>query len=204
MDVLWRNIVTLVAVALVGAAMHPGSKTQVPQQSQILAGYSEEKARAICCEAGTRTIEGIWYYVQEHTTLLIERCDNSLSGLPYRVVYLDSDDYELLPGTVMGYLEPTVDAQTFAIWLYSGRDEGVLKQPVQCVAHLNESGTALQFEHRKIKFKFRINIARFLPSLFKGISVVPNVESEELPIGFRRIYPAADDNDSASGEIRYL
>ena len=204
MAALMRNIVTMAAAALMSAAVHAESKTYVPEQSQILAGYGEESARTKCDEAGARTIEGIWYYAQEHTTLLIERCDNSFSGLPYRVVYLDSDDYELLPGTIMGYLEPSVDANTYAIWLYSGRDEGVLKHPVQCVAHLNESGTALQFEHRKIKFKFRINIARFLPSLFKGISVVPNVESEELPIGFRRIYPAADDNDSASGEIRYL
>lgn len=199
-----RNIVTMVMAMLLSVAMQAESKTQVPKESQILAGYNENTARALCDEAGARTIEGIWYYAQEHTTLLIERCGDVLGGVRYRAVYLDSDDNELLPGTVMGYLEPSVDANVYAIWLYSAREGSVLKQPVQCVARMNEAGNSLVFEHRKISFKFRINIARFLPSLFKGISLIPDVKEDQLPVGFRRIYPKADDNDTANGEIRYL
>ena len=204
MKVPLRNIVTMVMAMLVSVAAQAESKTQVPKESQILAGYNEDTARAICDEAGSRTIEGIWYYAQEHTTLLIERCGDALGGMRYRAVYLDSDDNELLPGTVMGYLEPSVNANVYAIWLYSAREGSVLKHPVQCVARMGENGASLVFEHRKISFRFRINLARFLPSLFKGISLIPDMEKEELPVGFHRIYPTADDNDTATGEIRYL
>ena len=86
MKVLLRNIVTMVMAMLVSIAMQAESKTQVPKESQILAGYNEDTARAICDEAGSRTIEGIWYYAQEHTTLLIERCGDVLGGMRYRAV----------------------------------------------------------------------------------------------------------------------
>ena len=72
-------------------------------------------------------------------------------------------------------------------------------------ARMYKPTSSLVFEHRKISFRFRINLARFLPSLFKGISLIPDMEKEELPVGFHRIYPTADDNDTfPQNGVRYI
>jgi hypothetical protein len=42
-----------------------------------------------------------------------------------------------------------------------------------------------------------------LPSLYTGISVIPDVEKEELPVGFRKIFPA-DGNGNKFNKVRYL
>ena len=51
-------------------------------------------------------------------------------------------------------------------------------------------GCALTFDPPHWEVKVRANFARFLPSLFKGISVIPDVEKEKLPVGFKKIFPA--------------
>ena len=49
----------------------------------------------------------------------------------------------------------------------------------------------------------RVNIARFLPTLFNGVSIIPERVGESLPVGFRKIYPEGGDG-APFNRIRYL
>lgn len=78
-----------------------------------------------------------------------------------------------------------------------------LIKPLECVATLNREATTLTFDPPHWKVKVRVNIARFLPSLFSGVSIVPEVTGERLPVGFRKIYPEGGDG-TPFNRIRYL
>ena len=67
----------------------------IPEGSTLMAGdYGldavEQRLRAMPLQP----IEGLWYYNEERTTLLIERTDAEASDLKltYRIVYVESDD----------------------------------------------------------------------------------------------------------------
>jgi hypothetical protein len=51
--------------------------------------------------------------------------------------------------------------------------------------------------------KVRVNFARFLPSIFRGVSITPEKEEEDLPIGFKKIFPEGGDGNKFN-RIRYL
>ena len=71
------------------------------------------------------------------------------------------------------------------------------------MATLNQSATSLTFDPPHWKVKVRVNIARFLPSLFQGVSIIPEKSSEKLPVGFRKIYPEGGEGKPFN-HIRYL
>ena len=197
----------MMLVCSVCAMAHSANDGHVKQQSEILnSDYSDEAVRQRLSAMALQPIEGVWYYNEEKTTLVIERCGDSLDGnsMSYRIVYVDSDDYDLLPGTVIGYIERSADKQKYALWLYSERSVQTLFKPVRCVATLSANGELLTFVKPEVKLKFRMNIARFLPTLFKGLSVIAEKGSESLPLGFKNVYPSADDDGTIDGVIRYL
>lgn len=179
----------------------------IPEGSTLMAGdYSldavEQRLRAMPLQP----IEGLWYYNEERTTLLIERTDAEASDLKltYRIVYVDSDDYGILPGTIVGYVEPSAEHDKYALWIYSEMSTSALVHPLKCVATLSRESDILTFVKARWKLKFRANFARFLPSLFKGISLLTEYDDAKVPLGFRKVFPARDDDGTANGVIRYL
>ncbi len=203
-----RRCWIVIAIALMGnceAICLASSAEKLPEQ-EVIMNYSEEVAKKRIDELGPQPIEGLWYYAEEQTTLAIERYKDLHDGKAwaYRVIYVDSEDYDVLPGSVMGYIEESVDEQKYSLWLYSARKGAKLSKPVKCVATLNKEKGTLMFEKSKMKLRFRVNVARFLPTLFKGISIVPSTDKETLPVGFRKIYPVKGDNDINTKKIRYL
>lgn len=199
-------LVMLLSAVSLGISASDAGKHSIPAKSRIInADYSESAVKARCRTMALQPIEGLWYYSEEKTLLMIERADDSLDGhnVKYRMVYVDSDDYDLLPGTVIGYIERGASNSKYALWLFSERDLSTLLKPVRCVATLSSDGESLTFVKPSVKLKFRMNITRFLPTLFKGLSVIAEKGSETMPLGFRKIYPAADES-SENGEVRYL
>ena len=89
------------------------------------------------------------------------------------------------------------------MWLSSQRDRLTLISPLECVATLNKTATTLTFDPPHWKLKVRFNVARFLPSLFNGMSIIPEKVEERLPIGFRKIYPEGGDG-APFNRVRYL
>ena len=175
-------------------------------QSCVLPGYTPESARELLDASPLQPIEGIWEYPDEMITVLIEHFESPRFSrkIKYRIVLIDSEDMSLLPGTVIGYIAESADNHKFELWLYSEHDGMRLFGPGKCVATLTDNNTSLTFKKNSLKVRLRFNLSRFLPKLFRFISIYPSVKKEELPVGFNKIYPAYDDNGSIHHEIRYL
>ena len=174
----------------------------VPKRSVILAGLDVDSMKVRLDETDMQPLEGIWYYPNEEMTLGIERYRGE-HNIGYRIILLESQDINVMPGTVIGYIARTALDNKYQLWLYSQRDKVTLIKPLECVATLNAAATTLTFDPPHWKVKVRVNIARFLPSLFNGVSIIPEKVGERLPVGFRKIYPEGGDGNPFN-RIRYL
>ncbi len=197
-----RLLFTVILAALAVAC--GGAKTVLPEQSVVVPGFNEQVARERLAETDMQPLEGVWYYPAEDMTLAIERWQPEPSHkIGYRILLVASNDLELLPGTVIGYIEDSAVDNKFHMWLYSQRNKITLCGPLECVATLNKEATSLTFDPPHWEVKLRVNFTRFLPTLFKGVSVIPHVEQERLPVGFKKIFPA-DGNGNKFNKVRYL
>lgn len=174
---------------------------RIPFRSEVLAGYEEDDVKSRCDAADLQPIEGIWYYPDEKMTVVIERCSDAVTAMiaDYRIVLVSAADMSLLPGTVIGYCVQSGARDKFRMWLYCEQDYDILENPQMCVATFKEDSGELLVERSEVKVKVRINFSRFLPQLFRGISIVPTKKEVEVPEGFRKVYPAIEDE-----KVRYL
>lgn len=177
-----------------------------PAEAIVLPGYSEEMARDRLSASPMQPLEGIWEYPEEMMTLVIEQFSSPQFSrkLKYRIVLLSADDMSLLPGTVIGYIAESADNEKFELWLYSEHDGKLLTGASKCVATLDADESTLTFVRSEIKLRVRFNVMRFLPKIFRFITLSPYKEGEELPVGFRKVFPSYDNNGSRPGEVRYL
>jgi hypothetical protein len=192
-------------ILLMLLALQPHSMAiagEIPDKSVILDGLDVDSMRVRLDESDLQPMEGIWYYPNEEMTLGIERY-KGVHNIGYRIILLDSPDINLIPGTVIGYIATSAVDNKYQLWLYSQRDRVTLLKPLECVATLNAQSTSLTFDPPHWKVKVRVNFARFLPSLFNGVSIIPDKVGESLPIGFRKIYPEGGDGNPFN-RIRYL
>lgn len=190
--ILLMLVVPLTALAVKG----------VPSKSVILDGLDLDSMRVRLDETDMQPLEGIWYYPNEEMTLGIERYRGE-HNIGYRIILLESPDINVIPGTVIGYIAASAVDNKYQLWLYSQRDRITLIKPLECVATLNKTATSLTFDPPHWKVKVRVNIARFLPSLFQGVSIIPEKSGEKLPVGFRKIYPEGGEGKPFN-QIRYL
>lgn len=177
----------------------------VPAESEILAHYSVDEQIAHMQHQALQPIEGIWEYKNEQMTVAVERFSSPRFSkhISYRIVMLESEDMELLPGTIVGYIAESADNSKFELWLYSEQDGQKLSSPQHCVATLN--GQKLTFKQmRAMKVKVRVSLSRFLPSLFKGIYLTPEMKEEPLPVGFSKRFPIEGVDNYMTDKVRYL
>ena len=213
--VLQHIVVAMALLATASAAAAKGASPEdavtgyyinsVPDSAALLPDRSVEKQLAAMKSAHLDAIEGVWHYPDEMMTVAVERFKSPdfASRIAYRIVMLESEDFSLYPGTVIGYLAPSADSTKFELWLYSERRGAMLYSPTRLIATL--SGSMLTFSRTmEMKLKVRVNFARFLPSLFRGISITPDVKTETLPVGFSRIYPTPTGTSGYGSGIRYL
>ena len=88
-----------------------------PPQGEFFPGLDEDSMRVRLLQYDLQPIEGIWQYKAEHMTLGIERC-TGVDDAEFRIILLHSDDLELMPGMVIGYLASSVDESKFRLWLF--------------------------------------------------------------------------------------
>ena len=192
----------LIALLFALLPINVAGRDIVPKKSVVLNGIDVDSMRTRLDESDLQPLEGIWYYPNEEMTLGIERYRGN-HNIGFRIILLDSPDINVMPGTVIGYIAASAVDNKYQLWLYSQRDKVTLKKPLECVATLNKEATTLTFDPPKWKVKVRLNIARFLPTLFRGVSIIPEREGESLPVGFRKIYPEGGDGNPFN-RIRYL
>ncbi len=193
---------SIIALIILMLPLMAATSNSVPEKSVVIDGLDVDSMRVRLDETDMQPLEGIWYYPNEEMTLGIERYKGP-NNIGYRIILLDSPDINVVPGTVIGYIAATAVDSKYQLWLYSQRDQLTLIKPLKCVATLNDRATTLTFEPPHWKVKVRVNIARFLPSLFNGMSIIPDKVEEKLPIGFRKIYPDGGDG-TPFNRVRYL
>ncbi|MBR1474023.1 MAG: hypothetical protein IJ613_00410 [Muribaculaceae bacterium] len=173
-----------------------------PPQGEFLPGLDEDSMRVRLLQYDLQPIEGIWQYKAEHMTLGIERC-SGVQDAEYRIVLLHSDDLELMPGMVIGYLASSVDESKFRLWLYSERNRLTLRGPMEAVATFNREKGTIIFDPPHWRVKVRANFMRFLPSIFRVVSLSPEKVEERLPVGFNKLFPIEGDARRFN-RVRYL
>jgi hypothetical protein len=174
----------------------------IPKRSVVIQGLDMDSMRVRLDQTDMQPLEGIWYYPNEEMTLGIEQFKGP-HNVGYRIILLDSPNINDVPGTVIGYIASTAVDNKYQLWLYSQRDRVTLVKPLQCVATLDAAAATLTFDPPRWKFKVRVNIVRFLPTLFSGMSIIPEKTGERLPVGFRKIYPEGG-NGNPFNRVRYL
>ena len=65
-----RLIFAILLAVFIAAAW---AKTELPEQSVVVPGFSEQLARERLMESDLQPLEGIWYYPNEDMTIVIER-----------------------------------------------------------------------------------------------------------------------------------
>lgn len=193
---------TLILLTIILLPLMATAADGIPKKSVVLAGLDIDSMRVRLDETDMQPLEGIWYYPNEEMTLGIERYKGA-HNVGYRIILLDSPDINVMPGTVIGYIAASAVDNKYQLWLYSQRDKVTLIKPLECVATLNSTATTLTFDPPHWKVKVRVNIARFLPTLFRGVTIVPEKVGETLPVGFRKIYPEGGEG-APFNRIRYL
>lgn len=173
-----------------------------PPQSEYFPGLDEDSMRVRLSQLDLQPIEGIWQYKAEHMTLGIERC-SGVADAEWRIILLHSEDLELMPGMVIGYLASSVDETKYRLWLYSERNRLTLHGPMEAVATFNPDKGTIIFDPPHWRVKVRANFARFLPSIFRVVSITPEKVEEQLPVGFNKIFPV-DGDKQRSHRVRYL
>lgn len=173
-----------------------------PRQSEFFPGLDEDSMRARLMHYDLQPIEGIWQYKAEGMTLGIERC-TGVDEAEYRIILLHSDDMELMPGMVIGYLASSVDETKYRLWLYSERNRLTLHGPMEAVASFDPEKGTLIFDPPHWRVKVRLNFMRFLPSIFRVVGVSPEVVDQRLPVGFNKLYPVEGDTRRFN-KVRYL
>ena len=130
-----RLTVTLLAAICI---MTVWARTELPEQSVIIPGYNEQMARERLLESDMQPLEGIWYYPNEEMTITIERWAPEPSHkIGYRLILVASEDLELIPGTVIGYIEASAVDNKYHLWLYSERNKVTLCGPLECEERLH-------------------------------------------------------------------
>ena len=193
---------SLISLLLALLPLMMAARSGVPARSVVLDGIDVDSMRVRLDETDMQPLEGIWYYPNEEMTLGIERYHGK-HNIGYRIILLESPDINVMPGTVIGYIAATAVDSKYQLWLYSQRDRVTLIKPLECVATLDDAATTLTFDPPHWKVKVRLNVARFLPTLFNAVSIVPEKTGERLPVGFRKIYPEGVGNKKFN-RIRYL
>lgn len=199
MKYLTKHLITVALTLVLGFAVHAAD---IPEQSVVLPGIDTEQMKARFAESDMQPMEGIWYYPDEEMTLAIEKWKGE-HNIGYRLILLESTDLELLPGTVVGFIEESAVDNKYRLWLYTERSKITLASPAQCVATLNSDATSLTFDPPHWKVKVRVNFVRLFSTIFRGVSVIPEKVEEKLPVGFKKIYPL-DGNGNAFKTVRYL
>nr|ACM91060.1 unknown [uncultured bacterium 34R1] len=157
MKYLTKHLITVALTLVLGFAVHAAD---IPEQSVVLPGIDTEQMKARFAESDMQPMEGIWYYPDEEMTLAIEKWKGE-HNIGYRLILLESTDLELLPGTVVGFIEESAVDNKYRLWLYTERSKITLASPAQCVATLNSDATSLTFDPPHWKVKVRVNFVSF-------------------------------------------
>ena len=190
-----RRLITclLLAATLAGAAatLPLSRNVKVPPRSQRIEGYTNtDSVKAWIKSRPLSSFEGIWTLPNIPDILIVsEACPQG-----YRLVLLESDTRILPPGTVLGYLQPTAEANTAIAHIYSNidKDAVTLITPKTYTVSLDPPHGRLVF--KELKKGIVINFWNLIPWRIRG-SIKKEDETPKNLQGLVRIFPLPDKPD---------
>ena len=176
---------------------------QLPNQSSVLKGYEYTDVITRLSQAPLHDIEGIWQFVDNATTIVIEQFNpDEIAGEQlhlYRIVIIDSNRLSIEPGTIMGYASVTTKENCFDARIFSdGKLNGILSIPKTLTLNLSTDASRLTFNEYKKEIK--INLWRLIPYIYR-VGVSFNDTRPKGLDGCIKIYPKST---SAPISPRYL
>ena len=145
------------------------------------------KALEYCRANPLDKIEGIWEFPEDNTVVLIT-CSNKKKRT-YDLTIVSTPDCRLIPGEKIGEMSSSVDSDKFRLSLFTSRKDGILTDPSDCLATLNDREGSITIEKRKFKISSRIS--RYLPKFWRLLSLFSvSSPADKLPQGLIRIFPS--------------
>ncbi len=163
---------------------------ELPSQSQVLKGYELDSVKLRMKQSPLHDIEGVWQFIDNGTTIAIERFDpQNIPGQQtyvYRIVIIKSPRLSLENGTIMGYITNTAKRNCYECALYTdGGLNGILSRPQTFTLNLTDNNL-LSFNEYKTEVK--IDLWRWIPYIYRVGLSVKNTRPKGLD-GCVRIYP---------------
>lgn len=163
-----------------------------------------EDAKAWCDSTAIDNVEGIWYFIDDETTVLIHRAEFSHAP-SYSIKILENHDGSLIPGTKLGDLQATAKNNEYKMTLFTLKEKGFrLKKSRACKASLSSDGYSMMFKPLKPNIRFIFSPTMILPSFWRLLRISSNVSNETSTSGFIKIYPSYDGNGSSKFQPRVL
>ncbi len=162
----------------------------IPKYSETLSGYAQSQVENRLQQSGLHNIEGIWQFVNNGTTIAIERFNPD--NLPnngvhlYRLVIIESPNRLIKNGTVMGYAIATAKRNNYEARIYTSAHNGnILSNTKNAILTLNEDNRLIFNEY---KTGVQINLWRWIPYIFRVGIKIKNTRPKGLD-GCVRIFP---------------
>ena len=153
------------------------------------ADLDRESAAEVLSYLPLRGPEGLWEFEPDEVTLMI-LADKQYPG-QYGIYVVDAVDCRLQPGLRIGYLEESLDRNSFHLRLMSHWKKNSVDLPVKGAATLNDKDGILKIEGGSLKFSISPSIV--LPNLLSllrlRVGIKLNNPEQNLPTGLRRVYP---------------
>ena len=139
--------------------------------------------REYLTETVTDPIEGVWEIPAEDTVVAIISSQTATDR--FNIIYLEGADCRVNPGDTIGYLDKTIESDTYRCRVFSTVRHGTLSNIRDCTATFRDKEGTIRIHPNKIRISFRPN--SFLPAFWRLINIRMDNRGTELPIGFRRI-----------------
>lgn len=168
----------------------------LPLSAIVLPGYTLSSVRGAMSTRPLHPIEGIWQMTADGALIAIERADDGQRRrtdgfVQYRIVLIQSPNRAAMPGSVIGYVQPTARRNIYNARIYTAFRAGRIMEPHGFMMMLQNNGegysdpTGLVLARDDARFS--VDLWRMLPYLYR--KVVRRNPKREAVDGCVRIYP---------------
>ncbi len=151
-----------------------------------------KEAKAWCDSISLHNPEGIYTCPDLRTIVLVKAVRGLRSNINpgyCEIICIESENINLAPGQVIGYLSPTADPNTISLILYEKITYKGISKPKEYAAKYHSMQGTISYERPKKKLRFHFNPLALIPKIGRMVRIVNNTTEHTVPSGFRRIYP---------------